>query len=316
MTTGILYDERYLLHDPGSYHPENLDRLVCTWKHLESQDWFSELKKLSPRLADPEWLAEVHSPEYIDRARETIKSGEAYLDCLDVGICEKSFEVALLAAGGSLELTDQIMSGNVKNGFALIRPPGHHAERDIAMGFCILNNVAITTEYLRKKYGLQKILILDWDVHHGNGTQHLFEKDPDVFYMSLHQYPFYPGTGASHETGIDRGKGTTLNCPMPAGAGNKDYEKAFREIILPKAHEFKPDAVLISSGFDAHKDDPMGQICLTTEFFGWMTVRAMEIAEKYSGGRVISLLEGGYNLEELPRSIAKHLRVLAGLDKE
>ena len=316
MTTAILYDQRYLLHDPGAYHPENQERLIRTWKYLESQTWFKELMFLPAKPADVRWVNEVHSTEYIQRVEETVKRGEPYLDSLDVGISEQSYEIALLAVGGALELADNIISKKVNNGFALFRPPGHHAEQNGAMGFCIFNNIAIVAQYLRKKYQLQKILILDWDVHHGNGTQHIFEADPEVLYISLHQYPFYPGTGAAHETGIGKGSGATLNCPMPAGSGDKEYEQAFQEKILPKAAGFAPDIVLISAGFDAHQADPLAQICLSTEFFGWMTARAMEIAEKYSGGRIISLLEGGYNLEQLPRSIAKHLRVLSGMDKE
>ncbi|MBI4431213.1 MAG: histone deacetylase [Candidatus Omnitrophica bacterium] len=316
MRTAIVYDQRYLLHDPGSFHPENQERLARTWKHLESQNWFSQLEKVAPNPADISWIAEIHSSDYVNRAEKAIQRGDPYLDCLDVGISEKSYEVALLAVGGALKIADQVMSGAVKNAFGLLRPPGHHAERDLAMGFCIFNNIAVVAQYLRRKHGVQKILILDWDVHHGNGTQHIFEADPDVFYISLHQHPFYPGTGAAHETGTGKGKGATLNCPMPAGAGDKEYETVFCEKILPKANEFKPDVVLISAGFDAHKDDPLAQICLTTEFFGWMTARVMEIAEKHAGGKIISLLEGGYHLQQLPLSVAKHLRVLAGLDKE
>ena len=190
--------------------------------------------------------------------------------------------------------------------------PGHHAEEDLAMGFCLFNNVAIVARYLQKKHGLDKVLVLDWDVHHGNGTQHSFEEDPSVFYVSLHQYPFYPGTGAGTENGRGKGKDATLNCPMPAGALDQDYEKVFCETILPKIDKFKPNTILISAGFDAHQDDPLADVCLTTPFYGWMTERMMEIADKYSGGRIISLLEGGYNLEALPRCVATHLAVLSG----
>jgi acetoin utilization deacetylase AcuC-like enzyme len=236
------------------------------------------------------------------------------LDTPDVGISEKSYEIALLAAGGGLALADQIMQGKIQNGFGLVRPPGHHAEKELAMGFCIFNNIAILAKYLQKKHGLEKILILDWDVHHGNGTQHTFYEDPSVLYVSLHQYPFYPGTGASHEMGSGRGKGFTLNCPMPAGSGDKDYETAFLKKILPKVRDFKPEFVLISAGFDAHFADPLASINLSTEFYGWMTERMMEIAGKHSSGRIISLLEGGYNLDYLPHCIATHLAVLAGME--
>ncbi len=181
----------------------------------------------------------------------------------------------------------------------------------MAMGFCLFNNVAILARYLQKHHGLEKILILDWDVHHGNGTQHAFEEDPSVLYASLHQYPFYPGTGAASETGIGRGRGATLNCPMPARSGDAEYEQAFLRKILPTVETFKPQIVLISAGFDAHREDPLAGVCLSTEFFGWMTERMKEAAHQFSGGRLISLLEGGYHLDYLPRCIEAHLKALS-----
>ena len=184
-----------------------------------------------------------------------------------------------------------------------MRPPGHHAEHDQAMGFCILNNVAILARYLKAVHGLDKVLVLDWDVHHGNGTQHTFEEDPSVLFASTHQYPFYPGTGAWSETGIGKGSGATLNCPMPAGSDDNDYEAAFMEKILPAIDQFKPEFIIISAGFDAHRDDPLGEINLSTGFYGWMTDRIMEMADKHAGGRIVSVLEGGYNLAMLPLCI-------------
>jgi acetoin utilization deacetylase AcuC-like enzyme len=202
------------------------------------------------------------------------------------------------------------MQGEAENGFALIRPPGHHAESGEALGFCLFNNVAITAKYLKRRYGLEKILILDWDVHHGNGTQHTFEDDPSVFYVSVHQYPWYPGTGSHSETGTGAGNGATLNCPMPAGSGDEDYRAAFGQTILPAARAFKPDAVLISAGFDAHAADPLGGINLSTNFYRWMTSEVMEIADSSAGGRVISLLEGGYDLDALASCVVAHVEVL------
>ena len=207
-------------------------------------------------------------------------------------------------------MADKVINNDIDNGLALIRPPGHHAEQDQALGFCLFNNVAILAKYLQKQYQLDKILILDWDVHHGNGSQHTFEADPSVLYISTHQYPFYPGTGAYSETGIHKGAGTTLNCPMPAGANDSDYVLAFKDKILPKIDEFRPEAIIISAGFDAHKDDPLGQINLSAEFYAWMTERIMEKAEQYSDKRIISVLEGGYNLDMLPICIEKHLSTL------
>ncbi len=312
MQTAFAYDPRFLKHDTGLGHPESPDRLIASYNYLKEIPWFSKLLSVSPRAAEEDWIAKVHSPNYIARVEETCKSGLSIIDTPDVAISEDSFEIAKLAAGAALELADKIMEGKAQNGFALMRPPGHHAECQMAMGFCIFNSIAILARYLQKRHGLEKILILDWDVHHGNGTQHIFEEDASVFYMSLHQYPFYPGTGAATETGIGRGKGTTLNCPMRALSTDADYKKAFQKEILPSANNFKPDVVLISAGFDAHRSDPLANIKLSTEFFGWMSERVKEIAEKHSGGRIISLLEGGYNLDALPRSIAEHLKILSG----
>jgi Deacetylases, including yeast histone deacetylase and acetoin utilization protein len=312
VTTGFLYDPAYLEHGTARGHPECRERLIATMNFLEQQAWFTKLKRVAPHPVERQWIEAIHSEKYIARAEQVCQRGLPYLDVPDVSISRHSYDVALLAAGGTVALADQLISGEIHNGFALVRPPGHHAEKDMALGFCLFNNVAILVRYLQKHHGLDKILILDWDVHHGNGTQHTFEEDPSVLYISIHQYPYYPGTGAASETGTGRGEGATLNCPMPAGAGDREYEDAFMERILPKIDEFKPEAVILSAGFDAHIDDPLAQICLSTEFFGWMSERLMEKAGQYAGGRLISVLEGGYNLKMLPRCIGKHLAVLSG----
>src|SRR3989338_7889865 len=215
MSTGFIYDPKFLDHDPGPHHPECPQRLIRTMELLQSLDWFKNLKSIDPEPASTDWIACVHSKNYIRRVKEACEKGERMMDTPDVGISEASYEVALLAAGAALTLADEMMQGDIQNGFALLRPPGHHAEPETAMGFCLFNNIAILACYLQKKYHLEKILILDWDVHHGNGTQHAFETDPSVLFVSLHQYPFYPGTGAYSETGTGKGKGATLNCPMP-----------------------------------------------------------------------------------------------------
>lgn len=312
MTTGLLYDPEFLEHDTGPGHPERRERLVSTLQHLHAQPWFDALEPVAAQALDPEWLATTHDAGYARRAEAACRMGHSHLDSMDVSICERSYDIALMAAGGTLALADRVMAGTLDNGFGLLRPPGHHAEQSMALGFCLFNNVAILARYLQQAHGLEKILILDWDVHHGNGTQHTFEEDPSVFYVSLHQYPFYPGTGAHGETGEGRGRGATLNCPMRAGATDADYESAFVERVLPAAEAFAPDAVLISAGFDAHGHDPLAEISLTTDFFGWMTLRMMEVAARHAGGRVISLLEGGYHLQALPRCVARHLEVLMG----
>jgi acetoin utilization deacetylase AcuC-like enzyme len=313
MTTAFLYDDRFLDHDAGAGHPERKERLEFAIRHLRAQPWFGDFLSVEAKTCERRWIEEIHDSDYIDRASEACRKGLPFLDVADVGICEASCDVAYLAAGGALALADKVIAGEAQNGFSLSRPPGHHAERDLALGFCLFNNVAVLARYLQKQNGLDKILILDWDVHHGNGTQHTFEQDPSILYVSTHQYPFYPGTGAASETGSGRGEGATLNCPMPAGADDALYESAFREKILPKIEAFMPDALIISAGFDAHADDPLAQINLSTEFFGWMSERMMEVADRYAGGRLISMLEGGYNVNRLPLCIEEHLKVLAGI---
>lgn len=310
MVTGLLYDARYLLHDPGSTHPERPERLSSSINYLEKLPWFSKLKRYAPQKAELDWILAVHSIDYIKRAEESCKKGMPFLDTPDVSISKESYDTALLAVGGVLYLADQLILGKIENGFALIRPPGHHALKKEAMGFCLFNNIAILAKYLQRRHGIDKIVIIDFDVHHGNGTQSTFYEDPSVLYISLHQYPFYPGTGSANETGEGRGEGATLNCPMRAGAGDKDYKEAFIKKILPKIREYKREIILISAGFDAHKEDPLANINLTIGCYKWMTERIMEVANEFSGGRIISLLEGGYNLKVLPECIAAHLEVL------
>ena len=312
MNTGFHYDPVYLQHDTGMGHPECSERLTATMHYLKEQTFFDGLQPVTGRTADLQWIETVHDQNYIQRAKITCNSGIPFLDSMDVNVSKQSFDIALQAAGSAISLADEIVSGKIDNGFALIRPPGHHAENTMALGFCLFNNVAILARYLQQQHGLDKILILDWDVHHGNGTQHTFEDDPSVLYISTHQYPYYPGTGAWYETGSGRGEGTTLNCPMASGSGDREYETAFMEKILPGIDHFHPEMIIISAGFDAHVNDPLGNINLSTEFFGWMTEVLMEKADKYSEGRLVSLLEGGYNLKMLPKCIAEHLKVLSG----
>lgn len=312
MGTGFVYDERFLRHDPGEGHPESPDRLRAVMAHLGELPWFPGLVRVPAGLADPDRVLTVHTAEYLDRARAACEDGARTLDVPDVGICAASYETALLAAGGAVALADAVAAGRVRNGFALLRPPGHHALRGSAMGFCLFNNIAIAARFLQDKHRLKRIAIVDWDVHHGNGTQDTFYEDPSVLYVSLHQYPFYPGTGAASETGAGAGKGATLNLPMPQESTDFDYQEAFTDKVLPKLDEFKPEAVLISAGFDAHAKDPLANIRLTSDCFSWMTLRLMETAEKHSSGRIVSLLEGGYDLQALPLCVEKHLAALAG----
>ena len=298
-------------HHTGAGHPECAERLSVTMEHLSALPLYDELKHYEPLPVEQELIEANHSSAYLTRARQTCAGGSTYLDSLDVTVSEESYDVALKAAGATIALAEGVINEEISNGFALVRPPGHHAEQDQAMGFCILNNVAILARYLQTVHGLDKVLILDWDVHHGNGTQHTFEEDPSVLFASTHQYPFYPGTGAWSETGIGKGRGATLNCPMRAGSDDNDYEAAFMEKILPAIDQFKPEFIIISAGFDAHRDDPLGEINLSAGFYRWMTARVMEIADKHAGGRIVSVLEGGYNLAMLPLCIEEHLKGLS-----
>ncbi len=311
-TVGFIYHPEYLKHDTGSGHPERPDRLRALVKHLLGTELWKQLHHLQPTAPAVEWLTAVHPESYVKSIEQRCRSGVRILDFGDTRVCRDSYDVALLAVGGVLLGVDQVISGELSSAFCALRPPGHHAETQTAMGFCLFNNVAVGARYAQKKYGLERVAILDWDVHHGNGTQEIFYDDPTVLYLSLHQYPYYPGTGAANETGTGLGEGYTVNCPMPAGSGWKEYEAAFRSTILPALHRFQPQLLMISAGFDAHRDDPLAHIQLTDDSFAEMTKMMMEIASAYCNGKIVSVLEGGYHLEALARSVERHLQELAG----
>lgn len=320
LPTALLYDERCLLHDTGPDHPERPDRVRSVWEYLQEKDFFSSLCILKAEPASLEWVQKVHNPAYIERVKtacEKAGSGGAWeqrktltLDSPDTAISAASYEVALLAVGGLLRLIDAVFRSEARNGFGLIRPPGHHAERDSALGFCLFNNIAIGARYAQAAYNIERILIVDWDVHHGNGTQNYFEEDPSVFYFSAHQYPFYPGTGHSWERGVGEGLGRNLNLPLPAGTPDGAYLESFEKNFLPLAREFKPELILISAGFDAHRDDPLAGLALSEKAYHEMTLRLKELARESANERIISALEGGYNLRALCRSVEAHLRAL------
>jgi acetoin utilization deacetylase AcuC-like enzyme len=229
---------------------------------------------------------------------------------MDTAVSTASAEVARLAAGSIVALCDEVAQGRLDRGFAAVRPPGHHAERDLAMGFCLFNNVAVAAEHLRRAHGLERVLIADWDVHHGNGTQHIFEERSDVFYFSLHQWPLYPGTGRASERGRGSGAGTTLNCPLPPGAGDDEFLEALTDGLVPAAERFAPDFLLLSAGFDAHVADPLGGLAVTTDAFARATRLFCDLADRLAGGRFVSVLEGGYDLEALAECVATHVEVL------
>lgn len=310
-TVGLIYHPEYLKHDTGPGHPERPQRLESMINHLLGTPLWANLQHLQPDPAPLPWIHEVHAGEYVAMIKRRCASGEEVLDGSDTHVCPFSYDVALLAAGGVLQGVEEVLSGRVHSVFCAGRPPGHHAETSTVMGFCLFNNVAIGARYARKKHGIRRVAIVDWDVHHGNGTQEIFYEDDSVLYISLHQFPLWPGTGARSERGNGKGKGFTLNCPMEPGSGEKEYLEAFEKEILPALDTFKPELLMISAGFDAHRDDPLANINLTEQSFGTMTKLLRETAERHCGGRIVSVLEGGYNLPALARSVELHLSVLA-----
>lgn len=310
--TAYLFDPIYLEHQTEWGHPERAERLIAIDSLLQSKPYYQELVRVKPRRADIKHIELVHDPAYVRRAREEIERGDEYFDSMDTSVCTRSYEVALYAAGGALAMCDLVMEGKADYGFCAVRPPGHHAERDYAAGFCIFNNVAIAARYLQTRHKLKRIAIVDWDVHHGNGTQHMFEKDRSVLYASLHQFPYYPGTGSLMEKGREDGIDFTLNIPMDAGSGDAEYRVAFKDRIVPALDDFKPEFILISAGFDAHRNDPLAGIDLSTGIFGEFTIMLMEVAALHAENRVVALLEGGYNLDSLAASVERMMRAFAG----
>lgn len=308
--TGLVYSTRCQEHNTGRRHPESPARTDYVYQFLKKTEIFNDLLLLQPKPATIKQIQMIHTEAYIDHVKKTCRSGERLLDSIDTAVSEGSFDAARLASGAAIGLVDSVMNEKIRNGFSLMRPPGHHAERDKALGFCIFNHVAIAAKYVQQKYGLKRILIIDWDVHHGNGTQHAFENDPSVFFFSTHQYPYYPGTGSQDETGIDAGAGTTLNVPLPAGSGDSESKHIWEQIFYLKASQFKPEFIFISAGFDAHRQDPLAHINLSDEMYGWLTDRVLALARENGHDRVVSILEGGYHLDAISRSIYIHLKHL------
>jgi acetoin utilization deacetylase AcuC-like enzyme len=309
--TGIVKDQRYLEHVMDLGHPESPERLKVMYQMLEEKEMKGLFESVTPRAATREELEMNHASKYIDLIACT--SGKPYyrLD-MDTSTCAKSYEAALFAAGGLLELIKAVMDGKLNNGFALVRPPGHHAERDRAMGFCLFNNVAIGACYALKNFSLEKILIVDWDVHHGNGTQNSFYEDSRVLYFSTHRYGFfYPGTGAATEVGRGKGEGFNVNVPLSTGGSDSDYGNIFEKILKPIALEYRPQLVLVSAGFDTHCDDPLGGMEVTEKGFARMTQILMEIADTTARGKLAITLEGGYNVSGQSRSVKAVLKELA-----
>ncbi len=310
MTVGIVKDTIYLEHMTDDYHPENPKRLEYIYAMLETLDQ-RDLTYVSPRMATRDEIALVHDASYIDFIARASGKALHYLDS-DTVSSPKTYEAACMAVGGLLQLASAIQSLRAGSGFALVRPPGHHAERSQAMGFCIFNNIAIAARYLEKEYGLKNILLVDFDLHHGNGTQHCFYKDKTVLYFSAHQYPYYPGTGWYEEVGEGEGSGYTVNVPMSPGMGDEDYVYIFKDILLPISEMYKPEMVLVSAGFDTYYDDPLGGMAVTEAGFAAITRILLDIAEKHCSGKALFALEGGYDLKGLASSVKAVIMELMG----
>jgi acetoin utilization deacetylase AcuC-like enzyme len=305
--TAYVTDPRMLAHDPGAGHPERAERLRVVQARVAAEPG---LVRLTARPASDEELVRVHDPSLVARVDASAGRTHVRFDP-DTATSAGSSEAARLAAGGLVELCDAVLAGQVANGLALVRPPGHHAERDRAMGFCLYNNVAVAAHALRAR-GVGRVAIVDWDLHHGNGTQHAFEDDADVLYVSTHQYPYYPGTGAASEVGRGAGAGRTLNVPCPAGFGDAEFARLFDEVILPVLRQFAPEFVLISAGFDCDGRDPLGGLRLTPAGIARMARALVALADEHARGRVVAVLEGGYDLDALVDGVGVLLGALAG----
>jgi len=310
--TGFLFDERYLLHETGPCHPETPARLKAVYQGIKDAGLIPKLTPIKASLPDLKWIRAVHDKEYIERFEKACLSGDSTFDCPDNRMCPETYKTALLVAGGILDTANRIMNSEIINAFCAVRPPGHHAEINKAMGFCYFNNAAITARYLQKEWGIKRVGITDFDVHHGNGTQHIFEDDPDVFYYSIHQHPSfaYPGTGREFEKGEGAGLGFTKNSPVLPGKGDGEYKQFIEKDLCSAFESFKPEVIIVSCGFDGHIDDDMSDIKLSTEFFSWIIKRLLKLADKYSNKRLISILEGGYSIKRLPELAKNHVDIL------
>ena len=309
-TTGYVYDPIFLKHtQPG--HPENAQRLEVILAELESSGVFAALQQIPSCAATIEELAAVHPLAHIERVRQISQAGGGYLDP-DTYCTSETYAAAVTAAGSLIALTLAVLDGQVRNGFACIRPPGHHATRTEAMGFCIFNNVALAAKAAQSQRGVERVAIVDFDVHHGNGTQAIFEEDPTVLYSSTHQYPHYPGTGRLQEIGRGKGAGSTVNFPLPAGVGDAGFRKLYREALLPVMRRFKPQLIIISAGYDCHWQDPLAGLGLSLTGLAWISQTLVNLAAELCAGKIVFALEGGYNLDVLRLGAANSVKALAG----
>lgn len=300
--TGIVKDKRYLHHSTGFAHPESPERLAAIYEMLENPLMAWKFTQIEPREATHKEIETIHTPSYVEYIAGTAGQRSVFLDP-DTATSPETYSIAKLAVGGVCNAINSVITGDVDNAFASVRPPGHHAERDAAAGFCIFNNVAIGAMHAILKHNMKRVLIVDWDLHHGNGTQHSFYSDPRILYFSTHQYPYYPGTGSLQEIGQGKGEGYTINVPLRGGAGDASFVKIFREILQPVALEFKPELVLLSAGFDTYFQDPLGAMRVTPEGFSAMARILLNIADACCQGRLVAVLEGGYHIQGLTKSV-------------
>lgn len=308
--TGLVADPICKKHETGWGHPECADRFDAVYAGLARAGLIDRLQGIPVRAATDDELALCHTRDYIAKVRGEIASGAHTLSTGDTSVSRHSFDVATKAAGGVLNAVSAVVTREVKNAFCLVRPPGHHATPDAGMGFCVFNNVALAARHAQARHGIDKVVIIDWDVHHGNGTQDAFYEDESVFYFSIHQYPWYPGTGAPSEQGAGPGKGYTLNAPLPGGAGGREVRDAFEKHFLPAMESFRPGLVLVSAGFDSREGDPLGGLRLRDEDFAELTRMLLRLADRHAGGRLVSVLEGGYDLAGLASASTAHVHEL------
>ncbi|MEE9200759.1 MAG: histone deacetylase [Candidatus Brocadiales bacterium] len=307
--TLLLYDDIYLKHDTGAHHPENYKRLENTVGHLKTTGLWDRCTMAKPRAATVEEIALVHDRDYIDQAREVAGRGGGQLDP-DTTLSRDSYQAALYAAGALLTAADAIIENKSRNAFCMVRPPGHHAMPARGMGFCVFNNVAIAAQYLISRHKLGRVVIIDWDCHHGNGTQEIFYGDDHILYLSLHRWPFYPGTGAANETGSGRGEGFTINIPVSGDTPPAEYRRLFTDVMNGRVSDFRPEFIIISAGFDGYAGDPIAGLGLKPEDFAALTRTTMDVAHSCCGDRILSCLEGGYDLQGLALCAEQHLKTL------
>jgi acetoin utilization deacetylase AcuC-like enzyme len=311
-TTQVFFDQAMLAHAPAEPHPERPGRLDAVMQEVRRLERRGRVQVAAPRRAEEDDLRLVHTAEYIAQVRDEVAAGRLTLSTGDTELSSGSFEAALAACGAVLSAVDAVVGGRARNAFCAVRPPGHHASAARGMGFCIFNNIAVAARHALRRHGVERVLIADWDVHHGNGTQAAFWRDGSVLFFDTHQHPWYPGTGAREETGEDRARGLIINQPFPAGAGRREILESFRRVLVPAANRFRPDLVMISAGFDSRAGDPLGRFTLTDEDFADLTHVVLEIAGRHAGGRLVSVLEGGYSLDGLARGVGAHLAALSG----